>query len=226
MQDPVQDVDKKLLMTVYSHPFKKKTEIYKLANLSAGTADRAVKRCVKNSLLTIVRPNLGKGRAQYLFLLPTAHEVLGVDPKDFMGKGAGFEHTLYQNMIADRFSALNPVIEGARHGKCMDVLLQSEDRLIAVEVAMSPDHEKANLEADVLKSGVQFVIVGCKNRAILDKVTRIINGLPEQIAHRAKAYLLSEILKMEPQQILQHLTDRKGVTQDGKTPATSQEAPE
>jgi hypothetical protein len=78
----------------------------------------------------------------------------------------------------------------------------------------------------LLKGGVDFVIVACMNSAILDKVTRIINGSPEEIAHRAKAYLLSDILKMEPEQILQHLTDRKGVTQDGKTSATSQETPE
>ena len=128
-----------------------------------------------------------------------------------MGKGAGFEHTLYQNLIAERFPELDPVIEGNRNGKSMDVLLQTEKQLIAVEVAMAPDHEKANLEKDLLKGRVDFVIIGCKNRPVLDKVNRIINGLPEEIAKRAKAYLLSEILKMEPNQILQHLTDRKAV---------------
>ncbi len=207
----VKDVDKKLLMTVYSHPFKKKTEIYKLANLSAGTAHRSVKRCVKNGLLEIVRPNLGKGRAQHLFLLPLAHEVLGVKDQKLMGKGAGFEHTLHQKLIAERFPEFDPVIEGNRNGKFMDILLQTERGLIAVEVAMTPDHEKANLEKDLLKGGVDFVIVGCKNHGVLDKVSRIINGLPEEIAKRARAYLLSEILKMDPNQILQHLPDRKEV---------------
>lgn len=221
----IADVDKKLLMAVYAHPFKKKTEIYKIANLSAGTADRAVKRCVKNSLLKIVRPNLGKGRAQYLFLLPLAYEVLGVNDQEFMGKGAGFEHTLYQHLVAERFPELDPVIEGNRNGKCVDVLLQTEDRLIAVEVAMTPDHEKANLEKDLLKAGVDFVIVGCKDRLVLDKVGRIISALPEEIAHRAKACLLSEILRMGPSQILQHLPARKEVTHHAKRPETSEETP-
>lgn len=211
----VEDVDKKLLMTVYSHPFKKKTEIYKLANISAGTAHRSVKRCVKNSLVEIVRPNLGKGRAQYLFLLPLAYEVLGVKDQKLMGKGAGFEHTLYQNLIAERFAEFDPVIEGNRNGKSMDVLLQTERHLIAVEVAMTPDHEKVNIEKDLLKGGVDLVIIGCKNRPALDKVSRIINGLPEEVATRAKAYLLSEILKMEPNQILHHLPPRKEVNRNG-----------
>jgi hypothetical protein len=221
----IADVDKKLLMAVYAHPFKKKTEIYQIANLSAGTADRAVRRCVKNGWLTIVKPNLGKGRAQYLFLLPAAYEVLGVDPNELMGKGAGFEHSLYQHQIAERFSELSPVIEGNRNGKCMDVLLQIEDRLVAIEVAMTPGHEKANLELDLLKAGVDVVIVGCKNRLVLDKVSRIIDELPEEIAHRAKACLLSEILRMEPGQILQHLPARKEVTDDAKRPEQSEEAP-
>lgn len=224
--DTVKNVDRKLLLTVYCHPFEKKTVIYKLANLGAGTAHRSVKRCVKNGLIEIVRPNLGKGRAQYLFLLPSAYDVLGLKQPKFMGKGAGFEHTLCQRLIADRYQELDPVIEGNRHGKSMDVLLQTQEGLIAVEVAMTPNHEKANLEKDLLIGGVDFVIVACKNGIVLNKVTHIINGLPQELAHRSKAYLLSEILKMEPEQILQHLTDRKGVTHDGKTPATSQQAPE
>lgn len=219
------NVDKKLLMAVYAHPFKKKTEIYRVANLSAGTADRAVRRCVKNGLLTIIKPNIGKGRAQFLFLLPLAYEGLGVDPDELMGKGAGFEHTLYQHLIAQRFSEFDPVIEGNRNGKCVDVLLHSEDRVIAIEVAMTQGHEKANLEKDLLKARVDAVIVGAKNRRVLDKVHGIIDELPEGIAHRAKAYLLSDILKMESTQIRQHLASRKEVTRDAKRPETSEEAP-
>ncbi|MBI9077684.1 MAG: hypothetical protein JEZ02_19945 [Desulfatibacillum sp.] len=87
-----------------------------------------------------------------------------------------------------------PVIELNRKGKFVDVAIENNDRLIAIEVAMTPTHERVNIEKDIDLAQADYVIVACKDAKVLDKVEAVIQNLPEPYSKKSRAILISEVL--------------------------------
>ena len=198
----VNDKVKEFLMAVNIYQYKKTlTEIYKLAGFAAGTGSRIANDCEKKNLVKIVQVKFGRGRPRYPVLLPEAYEVLGIQEKKFYGKGAGYEHILYQYLIAEHLSDYKPVIELNRNNKFIDVGIVTNELLVCIEVAMTSAHEKENIEKDISKAKADFVIVACRDKKVLKEVHAIILEMPEQFRNKTEAYLISEILSKNADEI-------------------------
>ena len=190
------------LMAVYLYQYKKtKIEISDLAGFSRGTGSRVGKQCEKNNLIKTIEISFGRGKPQYLVLLDKAYEILGVKEKKFFGKGAGIEHVLYQHLIVEHFHDLKPVIELYRGGKHIDVAIENNSFLLAIEVAMTAVHERANIEKDIQKAKADFVIVACKDKKVLGKVQESIVEILFDLLSRVKVVLISELLNMESEEL-------------------------
>ena len=210
-KDAVNDLQKQFLMAVHNSQYKMTlTETCKSAGLPAGTGSRIANGCVKENLVKIIQPPFGRGRPKYPVLLPDGYKALGVQEKKYFGKGAGHEHILYQHLIAELFSDYKPVIELFRNGKHIDVALETNEFLLAMEVAMSSVHEQENIEKDITLAKANVVIVACINDKILKDVQNIVSQLPENIKNITEACLISLLLKKNPDEIVnRHLKNRR-----------------
>jgi len=200
----ISDNIKEFLMVVNLNQYKKTlTEIYKLGNFSAGTGSRVAKDCEKKNLIKIIQVTFGRGRPRYPVLLPEAYKLLNIKEKKFYGKGAGFEHILTQHLIAEHFSDYKPEIELNRNNKFIDIAINTNELLIAIEVAMASVHEKENIEKDFAKAKADFVIVACKDKKVLKAVQEIIAKIPAK--NKTIALLVSELLNKKSDEVIDGL---------------------
>jgi hypothetical protein len=204
----VSDDAKTWLMTASRWQYKKTvTEIQKLAGFPAGTGSRIAKECEKRNLVKLLQVTFGRGRPKYPVLLPEAYKILGIQEKKFYGKGAGYEHVLFQHLTAQNFEEFNPVIELNRGGKFVDVAIEANEKLIAIEVAMTAVHEKDNIQKDFSKANADFVIVACKDAKVLVQVQNTIADMPGHIRDKTRICLLAELLKKRPDEFIDSLAE-------------------
>jgi hypothetical protein len=195
--------EKKFLMCVFTHLYKlTMTEIYKEIGLSACKGTRISKKLEKDLLIKIINITKGKGVSKYPVLLEDAYKILNVEQKKFEGKGCGYEHLIWQHILSGHFKEYKAIIELNRGDKCIDVAFEYESKLIAIEVAMTSAHEKANIEKDIGMAKAGLVIIGCKDGKVLDEVNAIIGELVDDLKSKARAFILSRILGMNVEEIL------------------------
>ena len=196
---------KRLLMAVYNSQYQKTlTEICKEAGFPAGTGSRIAEECVKNNLIKMIHVPFGRGRPKYPVLLPEAYTILNIEEKTSTGRGAGHEHTLYQYLIKDHFSDFKPKIELNRNNKCIDVAIETNESLIAIEVAMTSVHEKENIEKDINMANANSVFVACINVKVQLEVKLIISQMSNKYQKVTKSLQIPELLKMKPEEIINY----------------------
>lgn len=199
--------EKKFLMCVCTHLYKlTMTEIYREIGLSACKGTRISKKLEKDLLIKIIEITKGKGVSKYPVLLDGAYEVLNVEQRKFEGKGCGYEHLIWQHILSEYFKEHKAVIELNRGDKCMDVGFEYQGKLIALEVAMTSAHEKANIEKDIGMAKADLVIIGCKDGKVLDEVNAIIGELGDDLKRKARAVILSKVLGMNVEEVLNEKT--------------------
>lgn len=202
----ISEQTRQFLMIVNLYQYKvPMTEIYKVARLSAGVGTRVSQYCEKKSFIKILQVKFGRGRPKYPILLPEAYKALEIKEKKFYGKGAGYEHVLYQHLIARHFEDYKPVIELNRNGKFIDVGFYYQEQLICIEVAMTSVNEKVNIEKDFNKANTSFVIVACLDEKVRTIVQEYLFEIPEQLRNKTKVVLLSELLGSKPDEFLNNL---------------------
>ena len=190
--------ERKWLMAAYLNQFKKTvTEIHKIAGFSACKGTKIVKSCGSRNIMTVASIVRGKGVSKFAVLSDEAYSKLNLKPYNFRGKGCDYPHYIYQNLIAEHFKDFKPIIESNKGGKFIDIAIEHESRLIAVEVAMTSVNEKNNLFKDFKIAGAGNVIIACKDKKVKEEVMQIIAELPEEMRHKTNACLLSEILKRD-----------------------------
>ncbi len=202
--EPVADRVKDWLMAVNLYQYKKTlTEISKLAGFSLGTGSRIAKECERKNLVKVIQIKIGKGSPRYPILLPDAYTLLGVQEKKFFGKGAGQEHILYQHLLAEHLAEYHPVIELNRGSKFIDLAIEVNNKLIAIEVAMTSAHERENIEKDYAAAKADQVIVACKDDKVLAEVRIILSRLNDDFQQRTRIVLLSDLLKNSPDNFIE-----------------------
>lgn len=195
--------EKKFLMCVCTHLYKlTMTEIYKEIGLSACKGTRISKKLEKDLLIKIINISKGKGVSKYPVLSEDAYKVLNVEQKKFEGKGCGYDHLIWQHILAGHFKEYKAVIELNRGDKCIDVAFEYESKLIAIEVAITSAHEKANIEKDIGMAKAGLVIIGCKDEKVLNEVTAIIGELNGELKSKPRAFILSKILGLRIEEVL------------------------
>jgi len=205
--DTANDSLKGFLMAAYHNEYRLSlTPICIAAGLPAGTGSRIAEECVKRNLIKIIQVPFGRGRPKYPVLLPDGYALLGVQPKTPLGRGAGYEHTLYQHLIAKHLKELKPTIELNRNDKFIDVGIETNEGLICIEIAMTAVHEKINIEKNITLAKAKAVIVACLNEKVLTDVREIITQLPEEYQMKTKTILIPELLKAKPDEIITNQT--------------------
>jgi len=204
-EDDIGDNEKVFLWDVYNRPYVSITERYKTITidrklLSAGKGTRLVNSLVQKDLLKVHEINLGGrgGSAKFLELTEKGYDAIGMKPKPGIGKGAGFEHGFWQQHLAERLKSLSGIneikIEGLIMDKSVDILIGTEQEKFAIEIAMSSEHEKINVEKDIA-AGCSRIFIGCKDKTILNEVTKIISGYPEEIKVKLMSCLVQKIFE-------------------------------
>lgn len=206
-KEEISDNMKALLWSVNLYQYQKTlTEICKLAGFTGGTGSRLAKQCEKKNLVKMIKISVGRGNPKYPVLLKPAYEILDVKERSFYGKGANHEHVLYQHLIAKHFSEIMPdgrvTIELHRGGKHIDVGVETNEQLIAVEVAMTATHEKVNIEKDVLNARADLVVTACKDEKVFMGVEKKVLDLPRDIQGKVRVCLVSDVLKKDLGEIL------------------------
>jgi len=199
----IKEDERKWLFIVYINQYKKTmTELFNLAGFSADKGTRVSRRCEGRGFTKTIEIVKGKGVSKYPVLLEQAYGLLNLEEKKFYGKGAGYEHVVWQHIIAEHFKEYKPVIELNRNGKFIDVALHYEEKLVAVEIAMTSVNERINVEKDLNQAGADFVIIGCKDFKVLEEVKQNLSGINENMRNKTTLCLLSEILKKDLCQIV------------------------
>lgn len=121
-------------------------------------------------------------------------------PADYKYNKSNFEHSFWQDRIAEHFgkeckTKIERVVEKDDTKKKIDVALEHDGRLLAIEIAMTDAYERHNIEKD-LKVGCSKVIIACRNKTVLAKVNSIIKDLKLENSDKVKALLLAEITKL------------------------------
>ncbi len=189
--------ERRFLMCVYTYQYKATlTEIYSIIGFSASKGTRIVKKLERNLMIKIFSVVKGKGVSKYPVLLSDGYKLLNVEERKFEGKGCGYEHLIWQHILAGHFKEHKAVIELNRGNKCIDVAFEYQGRLIAIEVAMTSVHEKENIEKDINLARADLVIIGCKDNKVLVEVNAIMSELNDDLKGKVRAFILSRILNM------------------------------
>lgn len=196
--------EKEFLMAVYLNQYRKTlTEIHDIAGFSACKGTKTAKKLESLSMIKIIELVKGKGVSKYPILLEQAYKMLNIEEKSFYGKGAGYEHLVWQHLVAEHFKGHKAEIELNKFGKFIDVAVQHDNKLIAIEVAMTSSHEKENIERDFSIAKSDFVIIGCRDKKVLEEVVKIIAEAQDEMRNKTTACLLSEILKRDLENLVQ-----------------------
>ena len=196
--------DKKFLSLLCAQPYKLMlTEAFTKVELSAGKGERIRNKLEEKGLIQVIEVFKGRGgKKLYPVLLSEGYKLLNMDEPKFEGKGCGYEHLLYQHLIKEHFIEYSPVIELIRGNKSIDVACEIDGKLIAFEVAMTPAHEKINLEKDVALAGAYRVVIGCKDEKVKEQVVKEISSLPDDIKSKAVVCRISEVFKLKLEELI------------------------
>lgn len=201
-EEPTPD-ERIILSGIYSEPFLNINERCKKHKISTGFGRyNLIERLTKKlKLCDIVEINLGsRGRSPKFFVFTDAGFAL-IGKKNYKINRSNFEHSFWQNRIAGHFEKFcKAETDKKLNGKEIDVVLEIENGIIAIEVAMTSAYEKENIIRDI-KAGCERVIVACRNKKVLEEVKNIIAELDKGIQTKAEACLLTEITKLSLQEI-------------------------
>jgi len=194
--------ERRFLSCVFTYIYRKTlTEIYSEVGFSASKGTRISKKLERNLMVKIFNISKGKGTSKYPILLLDAYKILNLEESKFEGRGCGYEHLIWQHILAAHFREFKAAIELNRGNKCIDVAFEYQGRLIAIEVAMTSVHEKANIEKDINLAKADLVIIGCKDNKVLSEVNAIISELNDDLKGKVRAFILSRILNTELAQL-------------------------
>ena len=178
------------------------SEVYKNVSFSGYKGNKVARYLESNGYIKLIEIIKGKGVSKFPILLGPAYEILNLPEKKFYGKGAGYEHVIWQHLIAEHFLDYKPIIESNKNNKFIDVAVKQNDRLIGIEIAMTSVNEKVNVIKDIQQAGVDFVIVGCKDQKVLGEVKGMVSSLDEYLKQKVAVYLLSEVIKKNLEELL------------------------
>jgi len=71
-------------------------------------------------------------------------------------------------------------------------------------IAMTSVHEKENIEKDINLARADYLIVACINQKVFKEVQDIIKEMPEYLKNKTEVYLISELLKINPDEFIKN----------------------
>jgi len=202
-ESALSETEKAMLMEIYNHPYRTVTRHYDNGvageKLSAGKGGRLINKLVQKHLIAEHAINLGGrgGGAKLVELKDKGYKAIGMKPKPGIGRGADWEHGFWQYHISERLKDVQGIkkatIEGRLLDKFIDVLVETENEKIAIEIEMTPNHALVNIEKD-LSAGCSKVFVGCKDKSVLENINRIVESFPDEMKVAIVVCLVQKIV--------------------------------
>jgi hypothetical protein len=189
------------LWDIYNRPYVSIKERYDTLKLSASKGDRIADSLVRKGLCRKHKINLGYrgGMATFLELTTEGYEAIGMPVREHLSRGGGFEHDLWIGKISEHLKALRSdwvvSVEKQLKGKSIDIMIEFQNKIIGLEVALTAVHEKINLQKDFGQCGCDYVIVACKNDKVLKEVKKEAETLNDEEKNKVTLCLLHELLK-------------------------------
>jgi len=189
------------LWDIYNRAYVSIKERYDTLKLSASKGDRIADSLVRKGLCRKHKINLGYrgGMTTFLELTREGYEAIGVPVREHLSRGGGFEHDLWISKISEHLKALRSdwvvSVEKQLKGKFIDIMIEFQNKIIGLEVALTPVHEKTNLEKDFGQCACDYVIVACKDDKVLKEVKKIAQDLNEEKRSKVGVCLLHELLR-------------------------------
>ena len=173
------------------------TKRYERLDMSAYRGNKA-KLCLLSSKFILEREiSIGKGGRPVIFeITDLGGEYLKSKGHTFKKYVRGSEHRYWQHRIKQYFESWGcKVYEEWRVGKkSVDIVVLCPNKTMAIEVAMSPEHQIENIKK-CLDLKFHQVIVACKNKKVLD---RIENKLDNPTKKKVHLCLVRDIATIKP----------------------------
>lgn len=188
------------LWDIYNRPYVSTKERYNTLKFSASKGDRIADVLIRKALCRKHKINLGYrgGMTTFLELTREGYEAIQTPLKEHLSKGGGFEHDFWISRISEHLKSLRSdwgiSTEKQMKGKFIDITIEFQNKLIGLEVALTAEHEKINIEKDLI-CGCHRIIIGCKNDKVLKEVKRVAQALNDEEKNRVTLCLLYELLK-------------------------------
>lgn len=207
-EEKLSDDERRLFYNIYDDPFKNITERYKgLRGFTAAKIMDLVKKFERKGLIKAIEISEGKkgNVPKYIAFTKEGFKAINVEPNHKIDD-SNFEHSFWQKKIYNHFgkeykAEEEKIVYYNEKEKRIDVGVEFDAKLIAIEVAMTDAYEKQNIIRD-LGAGCFFVIIGCKNDLVLNSVSKIIEGIDEKKKSKARALLLKEITKYSIKELI------------------------
>lgn len=164
------------LRSIHREPFLNVGQRSALLGFTKDTSNAVKKELRKKSLIEEFALTLGPkvgGTAKYIVLTEEGYRTIEqVPPFPFRGKKGPvhrfLQHFAHSFLVASGFAA---EIEMNRSGKFVDVGYKHHGKLLALELATTPDNEVTNVKRD-LEAGFDKVVVLCTTRKVFTPVKR------------------------------------------------------
>jgi hypothetical protein len=197
---PDPDIDqntKKLVMLIISSPFLTTSGYYDLLGLNYRDGNDAKSFAIKSNLLVQQEFHSGKKGGKTVLLEPTktAYAMFKLPPEY---ENCGFLHRYIQFKVKGGMTAkgFKATIEKTINGKAIDVVVEGDNVMTAVEIAVTDRHEVVNLRKDIFQAGFNKVVIICKDKDILSAVKKkISSAFDSDILSKVKCCLLAEFLE-------------------------------
>jgi hypothetical protein len=171
-----------------------------LFGFSSNKSNAIKKDLIQNRLIQEFSVSLGRafgGTVKMLRLTLKGYLALGIKPpKQYSKLQGSLEHIWWQENIAMdyRGKGYKAIIEQELNEKAVDVGVEKNNELVAVEIELTPNNAVYNFRADI-DVGFSRVFIACKNnnvKRIIEKQLQIF--LANNIAYmsKSKVVLLSE----------------------------------
>jgi hypothetical protein len=163
---------------------------------SSSTSDKYFKELVLRGLVNAHKVGLGRGKGVMLLYEITEKGMDYARMNKFTVPGKGnFVHKFWQHIIASFYRNLGceSEVEKRFGSKNVDVGIQIENKKIAVEIELSPDHLIQNVEKD-LEAGCDEVIIAVSSQAKADSYRKKIKEHDEKLLSKVEMKVLSEFL--------------------------------
>ena len=165
---------------------------------SSSTADKYFKQLVTSGFVNVHKIGLGRGKSTMVLYQITEQGMRFARMNKFTLPGRGdFKHQFWQHTIRtyyrNRNMGCDAEIEKRIGNKNVDVGVQIENKKIAVEIELSPDHLIQNIEKD-LEAGCDEVIIAVSSKKTAETYKKKITEHDEKLLSKVQMRVLTEFL--------------------------------
>lgn len=190
VEEGVEDVSEELLASVAADPLMNMTERYEAVGVDTKRGTEVKNELLKLGVVEEVEVQTGtRGRnPKLLELTPEGRAVLADRGYDVAGEAkGGARHRWWQQRVKEHFAAegYEATIEYAVGPQHIDVYAETAGETVAVEVALSPEHEVENVRK-CLHAEMDPVQVAYRDEDVRDRIRsrleEAFDGVPDEVA--------------------------------------------